>query len=263
MLKWKLLLLSSVYRSPDDPVADADDPVLDDPADPADPAADADPDDPAADLDDPAATDDDDPESDDDPDASADEPAPRGDRSIGALRADRRRLAAENARLTREIEQSRRPVQQQVHEDPRILADRLALMSPEERIQHGVDQALARHAAQTQALNAQVMDQSDRVAFEGRQASDPLAKKLAPEVERRLAEVRQSGQNLPRQTVYTYLVGERVLAQQAKGKKPAAERVRRETVRPQSARGDVGNSRERRGGNTVADIESRYGDVAI
>ena len=189
---------------------------------------------------------------------------PRGDRQMGALRAQNRQLADEQARLTRQLDELRRnPPQQQVVETPQQRADRLALMSPEDRIQATVDEALQHHQQQTAQLQNQLMDQSDSAAFQSQTAINPLLKKLAPEVERRLADLRSRGQNLSRAVVATYLIGERVLAQQGKAKPAAQQRRRQQNARPVNAGGDVQGRRARQTGNTAADIEARFGDVPI
>ena len=199
------------------------------------------------------------------------QPAPRrGDRSVGALRADRRRLAEENATLTRQLDELRRNPpqnqQQPIQETPAQRAERFALMSPAEQAQAVVDEALGRHAAQTNAVMRQLSDNSDKMSFEAVAAVNPLARKLQPDVERRLADLRSRNQDLPRQVVLTYLLGERLLAQQGKGKKPAAQQ-RREAERVRVPRGgsDVQADRGgRRGGNnSIEAMERAIGDRNI
>lgn len=191
----------------------------------------------------------------------------RGDRRITALTERTRRLAEENARVTRELEElRRRPAAPQLPvETPAQRAERLALMSPEERMEERLNEALNRNQQQTQQLTSQLMDQSDRTSFDARTAANPLFKKIATDVERELAALRARGENLPRETIATYLIGQRVLAQQGKAKPGAQQRRRAQESRPTNGRGDVaGDRRERRsGGDSAADIERRYGDVPI
>lgn len=191
----------------------------------------------------------------------------RGDRQVGALREHARLVAEENARLTRQLDELRRqpaaalaPV-----ETPAQRAERFALMSPEDRIQETVTEALRNHDQKNAQLTNQLLDQSDSVAFQAQTASNPLLKKLAPEVERRLADLRSKGQNLPRSVVATYLIGERALAQSGKGRPAAEQRRRAQEARPANGRGDVaGDRRERRSGaDPVADMERRFGDTLI
>lgn len=211
---------------------------------------------------------------DDEPDGTGDdnaevEAAPerqqpsRRERQVTELRRARQELADQNATLTRQLDELRRnPPQPQQQEDPRAEADRLALMSPEERIQYTVDRSLQRHAQQNQAIQNQLLDQSDRMAFEARTLANPLAKKLASEVERRLGELRGRGQNLPREVVLTYLIGEKALAQMGKGKGAAQARQRQQQARPANGRGDRGSDRRQRGSDLAA-LEKRLENVSI
>lgn len=227
-------------------------------------------------------TGDDDPEDGDDPDGEGDdvgdgepgdepERTSRGDRQVGALRAERRRLADENARITRELNElrSRPPTQQQPlqpQETPQQRADRLALMSPEERTTYLVEESLQRHTQQQNQVMGQLLDQADKTAFEGRCLNNPLLRKLAPQVETMHATLRSQGRPVDRDTVAKYLIGQKVLEQAGKAKPGARERARRERARPVSAGGDVQpQRRERRagGGDTAADLEARFGDVQI
>jgi hypothetical protein len=214
----------------------------------------------------------DDPDNADDADVHADDgerepaaPRTRGDRQFAELRERNRLLAEQNATVTRQLDEMRRnPPQPQHVEDPRVEAERVALMSPEERIQYTVDKSLRQHQQKSDQLMHQLMDQSDRSSFEAKAAANPVAKKLAGEVERRLADLRSRGQNLPRDVVFTYLVGERALAQMGKGKTGARERQQRQQARPSNARGDAATGqRVRRDNNDLAAMERRLENQPI
>ena len=129
-----------------------------------------------------------------------------------------------------------------------------------------VNESLQRHERNQQQLTNQLLDQSDRAAFDAQAASKPLLKKLAGEVERKRQELFQrDGQLIPRATIATYLIGEKVLMQQGSGKTAAAQRRRAQQARPANGRGDVASPRRERGrtGNTVADFENKFGDIPI
>lgn len=211
----------------------------------------------------------DDPDADVDPDGEQPpERVPsRGDRRITALTERTRQLAEENARVTRELDElRRRPAAPQLPvETAAQRAERMALMSPEERMEERLNDALTRNQQQTQQLTAQLMDQSDRSSFEARTNVNPLFKKIAADVERELVALRARGDNLPRETIATYLIGQRVIAQQGKTKPGAQQRRRAQEAPPVRSRGDVaGDRRERRApAGTPADIEARFGDVPI
>jgi len=222
----------------------------------------------------------DEPEDDEDPDVDPDvEPAPepaarqsRGDRQVGELRRVARERAEENARLTREIAEMRGRLDQISRqpaaplETPAQRAERLALMSPEERAMEMVNESLQRHERQQAQITAQLLDQSDRSAYDARAAEQPLLRKIAPEVERMRREINQrDGTAISRLDVATYLIGQKVLQQQGKGKPAARARRQQQQARPANGRGDVASPRRERGrtGDTVADFENKFGDIPI
>lgn len=195
----------------------------------------------------------------------------RGDRQFAELRRRAQQEAQEKAELTRQLAEMRgeltalrRPAQQSV-ETPQQRADRLALMSPEERADVIVSERLAAHEQRQQMLTNQLLDQSDRTSFEAIAATNPLFKKLSSEVERRRAVFVQAGQGVPpRATIATYLIGERVLEQQGKGRPAAAQRRRQQQARPANGGGDTPNPRrERQRGDVVSSFEAKYGDMEI
>jgi predicted ATP-dependent protease len=260
--------MEAMMADPDNTPEDERIPVeVDDDETSTDPVEETDEQDP--DAEDPDAEADADPDAPVDPDA---DPAPaavrsRGDRQVGALREERRRLAEENARITRELNELRNAPRQpqQPIETAQQRADRLALLSPEERVQEMVTEALRVNEQKTQNLTNQLLEQSDAQAFQTLQVTNPLAKKLAGEVERRRQEYLRQGNMVPRSVILTYVVGERAMQQYGKGKPAAQRRRQAQEARPAAGRGDVAPPRERRGrgGDTVRDIEDRFGDVPI
>lgn len=279
---FKKYLLSSVAFAPDrggnQPADDEPDEELPDPAGDEQDTGDVDPPD-----EDPGNPDTEDPD-DADEDAEADQgeqpdqggaqPQSRGNRQYAALRASNRQRAEENARLTRELDDIKRQIaagqNQQRQPDPHAEAERRALLSTEERMREDVERSLQGHAQRTDALMGQLLDNSDKDAFARMQQSGPrsaLARKLGPQVERELAGLRQRGQNLTREAIFTHLVGQRVLAQMDTGKKgKAQERLRRETVPARRNGGDINaapQSRRNGGGDIVSRTERDFGDVQI
>jgi hypothetical protein len=197
---------------------------------------------------------------------AARQPASRAGRAVSALRADRRRQAEELAAVRRELAELRQTRQQApvVQEDPRVEAERLALMSPEERMEYRLDRSLRAHQQQTSAMVFNMQTQQDKAAWDARAAGDKLRSKLAADVEREYQACIARGQYLPRENIYIYLVGQRFIANRGKGDGKAARRVERERVRPASGRGDVQPERRAaRGAGTTSDFERRYGDIQI
>jgi len=220
--------------------------------------------------DDQDAEDDDTHGEDDDADGGAEAGArqpSRGERQYAELRRQRREDAAAIATLTRQLDEMRRnpPQPQQPTETAAQRAERLALMSPEERIAETVNSALAVHEHKTAQLTNHLLDQSDRSSFQARCAANPVFQKIANEVEQRLAGFRQRGEaSVPREVIATYIIGERAIAQMGKAKPGAQQRRQQQTSRPTNGRGDIAPNRsQRRSGNTVEDFERRHGDDII
>ena len=272
-LKKYLLSTAVRYAAPNDEgTPDAGDripePDLDDDEAVTDPVGETD----EGEDDDQGASDDDDQEDDGELAAGEPERPTRGNRQVGELRRVARERAEENARLTRDMAEmrgrldalSRQPAAPV--ETAAQRAERMALMSPEERAMEMVNESLQRHERNQAQLTNQLLDQSDRSAFEARMAATPLLRKLLGEVERtRQTIMQRDGTIISRMDVATYLIGQKVLQQQGKGKPAAQQRCRQQEARPTNPRGDVTAERRerRRGGDEVTRFEEKFGDVSI
>lgn len=260
---WRKYLLNSVaLRAPrgrvadalqDDPELEADDePVTDD----TDEADDELPEDEQEDEVDP-------PEDDPEPEP---QPRSRAKARIEALSAEKRALRAEieasNARLA--ALEARMTAPQPAQVDPREEEARLALMSPEERMQYRVDQSLARNNQATSQLLGSLQDQTDQTAFRALIRDKPQFSKLAPKVEAKLAELRKKGTPLPREAILIYLIGEQAYGSQEKPRKKAQsqQRMQQQETRPPSGRGDVAGNRRQAAG-TTSNLERRLSNVRI
>jgi hypothetical protein len=197
--------------------------------------------------------------------SAARQPASRSGRQVSRLREERRAQAEELAALRREMAELRQARQQAPppQEDPRVENERLALMSPEERMEYRLDKSLRAHQQQTSAMVFNMQQTQDKASWDTRASGDKLRSKLAADVEREYQACIARGQYLPRENIYTYLVGQRFLS--SRGKNPTSQkRVERERVRPASGRGDVAQERRAaRSSGTTVDFERRYGDVQI
>lgn len=129
-------------------------------------------------------------------------------------------------------------------------AERVALMSPAEQAQYYVQQSQRQMVGQMAQMQRQTQDQLDRIAFQNLQATNPVAKRFAAEVEKTVAEEARKGSMLPREVALAYVIGKHVLENggKAAGKQRAAgaARVQAQTTRrgaPQSdlARGNTSN----------------------
>jgi len=165
-------------------------------------------------------------------------------------------------RAERERERARREV-----ESPEQEAARLALMTVEERVDYKLRKAEEKHTRELAAATFAAADAADKAAFESKGAYDPRYKKYAPDVERLILQERQAGRNFPRETILKFVLGERVLANQAKVDAQRAkgrENIRRQTTQPPGGRSDRAPARTRPGqGNSLADLEARLDGVQI
>lgn len=139
-------------------------------------------------------------------------------------------------------------------------ADEMALWSTDQIVDYKLGKATGKFEQTIAQMQFRAAESSDKAGFQALCARDPVAAKYADEVETRLADLRSKGQNVDRERLLTYLVGEKVRqGSQGARKKAAAEgqrRIKRETVVPGSSRGDT--ETPRRGGKS---LEDRLADV--
>lgn len=234
----------------DEPVAAAadtgpevveDDDELELSADPED--EDADPEEEDDDLD-PAAE----PEAEPEPIAARQQT--RGQRQHAQLRqrareAETRLEEAERRAREAEARAAANTRQQSPMESPEVRNARLAAMDPSERTEFLINELRADTARDRQMVQFQAADQADRSAYDTIAVNNPHYRKYKEEVEHRLTLLRNNGQNVPRETILKFIVGEKVVASRAPGKTKAqrdqaAERVRSQVATPTRSRGDSG-----------------------
>lgn len=257
----KYLLSSVAFQAPDSETgaADGDVPELDpeDDEETTDPAGE--PDDEGEDE---AGADD---KGSDGADAAG-EDEPRGRRQFGELRATNRELAKQNAEITRrlaELEGRGAQQYQQPQETPQQRANRLSLLSPEERIHVELQERDQFYQHQNRQLSLQVQDSGDKASFASLTVTNPVAKRFSSEVDRLHAEYKAKGAFVERAVILKQIIGERVLAQGGKPKKQAAANRQRQASRPAGSGSDVRPSRGRAAAGSAEDFESRFGDIQI
>jgi len=177
-------------------------------------------------------------------------PSSRGERRIGAL-AERAKLLQEDNDRLRRAQQAPREV------DPRIEAERLALMTTEERTQYRLDQSERRHIQREQAFEFRMADMADKSTFAAKAATDPIYKKYETKVETELQRLRGMGQNVGREALMKYFIGEAALTARSSGnnrqeRRAAASRVRKAQASPAGARSDTASGDRRGSNDTVA-----------
>lgn len=167
------------------------------------------------------------------------EPPPAAARKGGASETIRELRARAQAAEAREAEATRRAddaarsrnaeaFQQQEQE-------RLERMTPDERVDYRVNQAVA-------PLRFQTWDTNDRVAFDGLANRNSAVAAIKDEVEQVFQERVRTGNAVDRSTIATFLIGQKALNKapraKAAGARASAAGRDRNSVRPPASRGD-------------------------
>lgn len=169
----------------------------------------------------------------------------RGERRFSALTEQIRQRDRELAELRGRMDAFLADRQQvQTRESPEQRAQRLALLTPEDRIAETLREDRATFQAQMGHMQLQMADQTDKASFEAKCAVDKVRAKYRDAVEDELAKARREGKSAPRDVVYYYLLGKAVderrnSPETRQQRRAAARRVAREEVRPRGARSDA------------------------
>lgn len=174
-----------------------------------------------------------------------------------AEEALRRAEAAE-----RRAEAAERATQARVQtETAQQRADRLALMSPEERFDALRSEDRAAHAAEMNSVKFQIWDSTDSAKFERLAEKDALVARVADRVEARFAELQRQGSPVSRAILADLEIGKMMRENQKSAKtkqtRRAEEGVRRETVKPKRVTSDASSTRGRRGQEDTPDARRR------
>lgn len=183
--------------------------------------------------------------------------------TANANRELREQLAASEARLAAlEARQNQpAPVPQRSQEEENA---RLALMSPEERMNYRLENALAANNNQTQQVLTSIQDRTDAADFRVMLRDKPQYKKFEAEVNKRVAELRAKGTPLPREAVLMFVVGEAAVksTEKPRTKAQSQQRMREQETRPAGGRGDVRGDR-RQAATSGSALERRLSNVRI
>ena len=160
--------------------------------------------------------------------------------------------------LSRQMTQSKAPT-----ESPEQRAARFALMTPQEAMSETLRESEQRTAAMIQQVQMQSVDAADRAAFQAKAAVDPLYAKWGPKVEGKLAELRARGNNVERDVILKFMIGESALEKRGskEGKqevRQAKQRVANQRTRPANAGSDTATQRRQQ-----STVERRLENVQI
>lgn len=178
----------------------------------------------------------------------------RGEARFQTLSRTAREANERAARLEtegRELRERLARLEQPRQEQPKgKSAEELALMTPDELINYRLGESEKRFQTNLGQIQWNTYEAGDRAAFNALKATDPLAAKYADEVETRLTALRAQGQNVDRERLLTYIIGEK--ARQGGGaarKKQAAagqKRIQGQQARPSGGqRSDTPTARGR------------------
>lgn len=193
------------------------------------------------------------------------EPAPRANRReerIQRLANESKAAREEAAELRRQVQELRQTQQantQQLTAEQE--AARLAVMTPEERSDYKLDKATRGFQQQASVLAFQTQDTADKAMFAAKAVANKVYAKYQDEVESKLVELRSQGQNVPREQLLKWIIGDKALAT-AGNPKPAQQgqkRVAAQQVKPGSAKGDAASQR----GKTQDSAEKRLASQFI
>ena len=179
------------------------------------------------------------------------------------------RLANENReyrerldRLERERQNEREQwqrQQQQLNEAQE--RDRLALMTPDEKIQYYIQQDRQQNNARFNQLQMQTAMQLDKSSYDAKAAVNPVYRRMADQVEAMFQEQLRKNQPTDRETILFHLIGKRAVngAENSRPRQQARRRVENQRVAPTSGKGDTARRAETR----MSTAEERLKDVLI
>jgi hypothetical protein len=201
------------------------------------------------------------------------QPQPRTRRRILALRERLQRQEAENRQLRDRLLQA--PVQQPVQQgDPyrqaemeRQEAERVAQLMPHEQALYYSRQAEQRMQYQLLRQNLESRDMFDRQLFNSLCQQEPMAARLADEVESTLAQARALNMNPTREAIYNLLVGSEVRNRAKKQvesqRKKGRAQIAAQTTQPGGTRSTAAASRTRAAQDRDAGLDDRLRKATV
>lgn len=188
-----------------------------------------------------------DPEIDPDPDPSPEETPPakqpsRSQARIEALDREAKEAKAEAEALRRQMtELLNGTSRSEAEARQRQRQQELDAMDPWDRAEALNRDREARIEARLGAVTRNLQDSTDRAEFAAKCASEPRLAKIADEVEARLADARSKGIDVQRETLATFILGEKALKSKARARaeKKAADNISRERSRPAGGSSDA------------------------
>lgn len=182
----------------------------------------------------------------------------RGERRNQRLANELREQRERNDRIERDLQELRRSQQasqQPQQRDP--TREEMALWTPEERMNYNLERSNRQFQTTLQQMQAQQQDQLDRSSFDMLCAKDPRAQKLANEVETRLQDMRRQGQNVQRELLFKFILGERVFAARTNGQTRQQRQQGQQRIRQQQGASAPPRSDRQGGRQQLTEQEKR------
>lgn len=177
---------------------------------------------------------------------------PRIDPRLEELERSAREASERARRFEEELQRERAERQRAASAPKEPSAEEMALWTQDQIIDYKLGKAKQEQQQQLQQLAWATYETNDKAAFAALCASDPVAKKFAPKVEKELAELRARGQNVEREKLLDYIYGKESRAGAASRSKAAdrardegRQRIERNRPAQSNARSDTAASRGR------------------
>ncbi len=172
-----------------------------------------------------------------------------------AARAEAASLKAERQREQAEANRVRQSQEQQRREQ----------MLPEDRNAYDLQQIQAQLAYQDQMRIFEKADAQDSANYKATASVNPLYKRHEAAVEKSLAQLRASGQNMPREVLLRYHIGEEMLKNSQKNSKQLTPQKKRTVPKPTNSRADVSSTQgsKKPSSGSREDILKRIGDMPL
>jgi hypothetical protein len=177
-----------------------------------------------------------------------------------AERAERRAEKERADRIERELQELRAERQKEkATADAATEADRLALMTTEERVEYTLNKKLEELTRHSNMMAFKTADDADKASFEQRAKTDPRIAKRLERVETELMNARKAGMNFKREVILAQVLGQDMLRRMNEPqKKPAAKPNALRGKPPANGRGDQASARRQ-----TTSLEKRLANVAL
>lgn len=174
----------------------------------------------------------------------------RGKTQHAQLRARAQKAEDDKRALELQLAQARSGQGRQNQMDtPEVRKARLATMTGDEKTEFLLNEMRAEQAQERDFNRFTQADAIDKAKYDERARTNARYKRYAPDVEHRLQVLRAQGQNVPRETILKFIIGEKIVEggdspRVTQQRKNAAERVKNQKTNPPRARGEGGASHQ-------------------